>query len=167
MINTNRLLLIPIAVEHVAAICNSRAELSQLIGCTVPDSFPHFRNAFTHMLAHHHEYQSLPGTSWFFIDRAGSKLIGMGGLGDLSDGECELGYEITPEARRMGIATEGCQAIINWAFARDDVSQIIAHTLPVDGDESAGVLKKVGFAFVGDCDDPDTGEAVFRWVLKR
>ena len=149
-------------------MCNNRADLSALIGYTVPETFPHFRNAFTHMNAHHDEYGNLPGwTSWFLIDRAESKLIGMAGLGDLSGRECELGYEIIPEARRMGFATEGCQAIINWAFAQDDVNRIIAHTLPIGGEESGGVLKKIGFTFLGECEDPDTGDTVLKWSLEQ
>jgi RimJ/RimL family protein N-acetyltransferase len=167
MININRLLLIPMEPVHVDAQCISNEALTKLLGYTVPESFPLFKDAFKHIQNHHREHGKLPGwQSWFFIHRASFKLIGLGGFGDLTDGSIELGYEFVPEVRRQEFATEGAQAVISWAFSQEKVRTIDAHTLPVGTGESVGVLKKLGFAFVGNTIDSDAGD-VLKWELRR
>jgi [ribosomal protein S5]-alanine N-acetyltransferase len=55
--------------------------------------------------------------------------------------------------------------MVNHAFASDQVSAVIAHTLP-DGTASQKVLGRNGFTFVGLHDDPEDG-IVNRYELTK
>lgn len=82
-----------------------------------------------------------------------------------SDGVVEIAYGIDPAFQGRGYATEAAHALVAFAFADDRVRVVCAHTLP-DSNASTRVLKKCGFAHVGEVVDPDDG-LVWRWEMKR
>ncbi|MFJ8287318.1 GNAT family N-acetyltransferase [Streptomyces griseoluteus] len=69
--------------------------------------------------------------------------IGFHGAPD-SEGRVEIGYDLVPEARGRGYATEAVRALVDWALARDDVHQIVATVHP-DNPASERVLARTGF----------------------
>jgi RimJ/RimL family protein N-acetyltransferase len=42
----------------------------------------------------------------------------------------EIGYGIPPQFQRQGFAPEAVQRLLTWAFAKPEVNEIIAETLP-------------------------------------
>src|SRR4028119_1412411 len=113
-----------------------------------------------------------PPTDWrdyFFVHPRGRALVGNGGFtGDPDDsGVVEIGYEIAPEHRNRGFATEAARAMIGYAFAHADarVEAVVAHTL-AETNASNVVLRKAGMSFVAEVDDPEVGKA-WRWRISR
>jgi len=74
----------------------------------------------------------------------------------------EVGYGVLPGFRRQGYATEAAQGLIAHAFAHPEVALVIAETLP-DLFPSIGVLRKIGFVYVGEGSEP----GVVRYELRR
>lgn len=60
------------------------------------------------------------------------------------DGHVEIGYDLTPDARGQGYATEAVRALTEWALSRDGVHTVVAHTDP-DNTASQRVLERAGF----------------------
>src|SRR5919205_798865 len=113
-----------------------------------------------------------PPTNWrdyFFVHPRRRALVGNGGFtGDPDDsGVVEIGYEIAPEHRNRGFATEAARAMIDYAFAHADarVAAVVAHTL-AETNASNAVLRKAGMSFVAEVDDPEVGKA-WRWRISR
>ena len=77
--------------------------------------------------------------------------------------EVEIAYHTFPEFVSRGFATAMADGLYGIAKKhRGIVSRVVAHTLP-ETSASTSVLKKNGFTFMGDVDDPDDGK-VWRWV---
>lgn len=105
--------------------------------------------------------------TYFPIHKSDNILIGSGGYkGKPSvEGIVELGYEITPNYRNRGLATEMTNGLIENAFKDKRVKSIIAHTLGHEN-PSTKVLQKCGFKKVEEINDPDDG-LIWKWKLKR
>jgi [ribosomal protein S5]-alanine N-acetyltransferase len=98
----------------------------------------------------------------FFVAGNPPELVGWGGFkGPPKDGVVELGYEIAERRRGRGLATAATRAMLAEAFSTQEVTRVIAHTLP-ERNASTRVLEKAGFRFDGD--DQEDGEYVWRWV---
>jgi len=84
-------------------------------------------------------------------------VIGMGGFaGPPEDGMVEIAYAVDEAHRGKGYATEIAQALVEYAFACDEVQVVRAHTLP-DGAASKRILAKCGFRHVGEINHPEDG----------
>ena len=57
--------------------------------------------------------------------------------------EVELGWSITPERARQGIATEAARACRDWVFDTLDVDHVVSLILPTN-EPSAGVARNLG-----------------------
>jgi len=81
---------------------------------------------------------------------AGEELVGSAGFFGPPDesGTVEIGYEVAPDKRRQGYASETAAALVSWALARNDVRRVIAAPLP-DNVPSQRVLEKAGFRRIG------------------
>lgn len=76
-----------------------------------------------------------------------------------TDGTLEIGYSVSSEWRRQGIATELVARLVDHGKQLAGVKRIIAHTLP-DNQASIGVLVKNSFnQVVSD----DTEKLCFEW----
>jgi len=64
-----------------------------------------------------------------------------------SSAEPELGYRLRRDHWGMGLATEGSRALIDLAFAGDDVQRVLAETMAVHV-ASRRVMEKVGMTLV-------------------
>jgi RimJ/RimL family protein N-acetyltransferase len=94
-------------------------------------------------------------------------LIGAGGFKGLPTryGVVEIGYEIRPDYRNQGYATEFAQGLIDFAFQNEAVKVVQAHTL-AEPNASTRVLKKCGMHFVQEMYDADEG-TIWQWRVER
>jgi RimJ/RimL family protein N-acetyltransferase len=69
------------------------------------------------------------------------------------------GYSVYPALRRIGLATEGLQALLDWLFERSGVERVRA-AIPPDNAPSIRVAEKVGMQLVGRAEDPQAGEVL-------
>jgi ribosomal-protein-alanine N-acetyltransferase len=108
--------------------------------------------------------QSAWGTR-FFVAGDPPELVGWGGFkGPPRDGMVELGYEIAESRRGRGLATAAARAMLAEAFADEDVTLVVAHTLP-ERNASNRVLEKAGFAYDGEA--REGGAVVWRYSAPR
>jgi [ribosomal protein S5]-alanine N-acetyltransferase len=93
--------------------------------------------------------------------------VGNGGFVGAPDraGVVEIGYEIATEHWNRGFATETAKAMIDYAFAHEEVKAVIAHTL-AEKNASNNVLQKVGMTFIAELNNPETGK-IWRWQITR
>lgn len=100
------------------------------------------------------------GTRLFLLD-APATLVGWGGFkGPPREGGVELGYAIAPSFRRRGLASEATTLLLEEAYGDPEVDHVLAHTMPGDA-PSTGVLRRAGFAHVGEAEE--AGERVWRF----
>lgn len=104
---------------------------------------------------------SQDGDPWAFafrvVERGSDSTIGTCSFkGPPAGGVVEIAYAINPEYQGKGYATEAAQALLDFAAAREEVVNVIAHTLP-SGVASKRVLAKCGFSYVGEVVDPEDG----------
>lgn len=166
---TENLRLIAIEQVHVGALTRGKRELAKILGVTVPDGWPHFPEAFSRQAGGPRRSERRP-TEWpgyFFVHPRERALVGNGGFAGAPDdsGAVEIGYEIAPEYRNRGFATEAARAMIDHAFAHEDVGAVVAHTL-AGTNASGSVLRKAGMSFVAETDDPEVGKT-WRWRITR
>ena len=83
-------------------------------------------------------------------------LVGWGGFkGAPADGLVEVGYEIAESRRGQGLATAATEAMVAEAFRDENITAVIAHTLP-ERNASVRVLEKAGFAHDGEAEEGGT-----------
>src|SRR5919112_923111 len=169
-IRTDSLRLIAVEPFHVEALSRDKRELAEVLGVAVPDGWPQFPEAFAPPEDGGPRRSERPPTDWrdyFFVHPRRRTLVGNGGFtGDPDDsGVVEIGYEIAPEHRNRGFASEAARAMIDYAFAHADVRAVVAHSL-AETNASNAVLRKVGMSFVAEVDDPEVGKA-WRWQISR
>lgn len=92
-------------------------------------------------------------------DGDGRRVIGSAGFHGPPDdeGRVEVGYRVSAEHRRQGVATEVVRALFDWANREHGVTRFRASTAP-ENIASQGVLAKFGFRRVGVQMDEDDGE---------
>ena len=169
MIKTDNLQLIIIERIHLEALSHNKSELAAILEVTIPDSWPHFPEAFSFSDNESSE-SNPPPTNWhgyFFIQPKAKVLVGNGGFKGQPDdtGTVEIGYEIASEYWNRGFATEAVHGMIRYAFAHEEVRSVMAHTL-AEKNASNSVLQKVGMKFITEVDDPEEGK-IWRWQISR
>lgn len=151
-------------VDYLDEYERDPALLGRALGVRMPGGgYPEFPEAFAYvreLLAEH------PGQGgwwmYFFIDRAAGALVGSGGYkGPPADGLVEIGYEIAPEFRGSGYASEAARLLVTRALEHDAVQAVQAHTLPEEN-ASTAVLVKCGFVKIGTVTEVDAGD-VWQW----
>ncbi len=168
-IETENLKLIPCDKAILKAAVQGKVTLAKRLNVTIKDHWTEFGvNALQYSLARLTESEDENGW-WTYlpIHKQDNRLIGTGGYKGkpTSDGTIELGYEITPDYRNRGLATEMTKGLIDNALKDKRVNTIIAHTLGQEN-PSTKVLQKCGFEKVQEINDPDDG-LIWKWELKR
>jgi RimJ/RimL family protein N-acetyltransferase len=89
----------------------------------------------------------------------GSIVVGEIGGAFTGAGTVEIGYAVVRSHRGQGIATQAVHELIGILRQHAEVERVVAHT-PLDRPESARVVEKAGFTFVGEMDDTHEGVVV-------
>ena len=167
-LETPRLVLIPGSIESLRAELESNERLGEVIGATIPPSWPpelYDKDAINWTIRSLESGHSTADWTLYYIalKNAGGQptLIGGGGYKGQPDdtGTVEIGYAVLPEFRRRGFAREAVQGMLEFAFSDPRVTRVIAHTLR-ELIPSQGVLTTTGFDFVGPGNDPSEPDAI-------
>jgi RimJ/RimL family protein N-acetyltransferase len=174
LITTERLELVPGTPEIFRARVDDREALARFLSARVPAEWPpelYDQGAVDWTAKYLAENPDAEGWMLYFVvlrapESADGERVAVGCCGfkgkPSDDGTCEIGYGILSEFRRRGYASEAARALIDWAFAHDNVSRVVAETYP-ELTASIGVMEKNGLRFVGDGSE----ERVIRYELTR
>jgi RimJ/RimL family protein N-acetyltransferase len=170
ILSTRRLELVLATPERLRADLAGPAALAMVLAATVPENWPpelYDRGATEWSLRYAEEHPAHARWGMYYvIDPAapgGPTVVGVVGFkGQPLGGSVELGYSILTQFRRRGYATEAVGALVELAFAHEDVVSVAAQTLPELG-ASIAVLEKSGFVFAGSGTDP----GAIRYELRR
>ena len=170
ILTTERLELVRATADRLRADLAGRASLAMALAAIVPESWPpdlYDRGATEWALRYAEEHPvQLQWGMYYVIDPAapdGPAVAGIVGFkGAPQDGIVEVGYSVLPEFRRRGYATEAVAALVELAFAHDEVDRVVAETLP-ELEASIGVLVRSGFVLVGAGNEP----GAIRYELNR
>ena len=100
-----------------------------------------------------------------FIGDDPPRIVGWGGFkGPPRSGVVEIGYEIAESVHGRGLATAAAGAMLTEAFAHEEVTAVVAHTLP-ETNASNHILERLGFQHDGVRVEGD--ESVWRFVRYR
>ena len=164
---TPRLTLIAATPPLMRADLEGQAALANALGVAVPMAWPpdlYDDDAIRFSLAMLEDPANQGWTFYYVVlNAAQPTLIGLAGYkGHPRDGTVEIGYAVLADYQRRGFASEAAEALVANAFRHPAVVRVIAETLPaLDG--SKGVLRRTGFAFVGDGSEP----GIIRYALER
>ncbi|MFJ3306322.1 GNAT family N-acetyltransferase [Streptomyces sp. NPDC086549] len=88
-----------------------------------------------------------PGWGMYVLVRGEDGLVvgGMGFHGPPEDGSVEIGFDLHPDARGRGYATEALATLARWALDDTGVDTVIATTTP-ENTPSQRVMERAGFA---------------------
>ena len=102
--------------------------------------------------------------SFWAVAQPGDAAVGLCGYKGPPgpDGFVEIAYFTFPRQEGRGVATAMAGALIDTARAQG-AAAACAHTLREEN-ASVAILRKLGFALVGEAEDPDDG-TVWRWEL--
>lgn len=144
------------------------SHLATCLDIRIPKKWTEFGEApFRYVQAHLAEHpESVHWWSWLPVLISENTLVGNCGFkGAPNHGVVEIGYEVAEDYRRRGLATEMAMALIEYAFSFQEVTMILAHTLPFEN-HSVAILRKCGFRFVTEIMDPEDG-LIWRWELSK
>ena len=160
--------LVSATVDLLDAAIEDQLRLGRLLGAAIaddwagfPESLPGLRSSCA---------RGPGGGSWgtfLFVHQDPRTLVGMGGFkgGPSREGVVEIGYAIAPAFQGRGLATEAARQMVERAFADPAVRAVDAHTL-AEENPSTGILRKLGFARIGEQVDPDDGP-IWHWRVGR
>lgn len=103
---------------------------------------------------------------WPIFERTSGELIGCCGLRPRGEKQYELGFHLRPQFWGQGIAVEAANAVVVYAFDVLQAESLFAGHNPYNVN-SAKVLKKLGFTFVGEEFYAPTGMNHPSYVLKK
>jgi len=155
-------------VEILKSAIQGNEQLSKELGVTIADSWTEFGvEPLNNSLNRLNENQNQKGWCTYFpIHKKDSTLIGSSCYKDIptKEGIVEIGYEIAPDYRNKGYATEVVNGLILNAYNDKRVKLVIAHTLREEN-ASTKVLIKCGFEKTEEINDPEDG-LIWRWERK-
>ncbi|GAA4300419.1 GNAT family N-acetyltransferase [Compostibacter hankyongensis] len=165
MIVTPRLFLYACELKHYEAVLQGGDALSRLLNTEVPEKWTETPEL---VLVAFDKMKSDPSLlGWFFyfiVHQRDNRLIGTGGFKGKpsASGAVEIGYEIVPDYRDQGYATETASALIDFAFSHSEIRKVVGHTLS-EFDAAVRVLQKAGLQFVKTEGSGD----LCRWEITR
>ncbi len=151
-IRTSRLELVSGTYLMLAAELVDNRGLSEMLGCAIPDEWPPetWKDAIEQFMARLERHPELSGwLNWYLVLTDDDKrvLIGSGGFtGAPFNGEVMIGYSILEQYQRQGYGSEAVNGLVNWAFAHQSVTRIVAETL-MENKASICLLEKCGFEY--------------------
>ena len=171
-ISSERLHLVSLAPETIAALLERRSDADALVGATIPDAWPdendeRFLRLRLEDLRRDPEVQPWLVRALVLPREGGAVMGGHAGFhgppgvnGPGYGDALELGYTVFPDFRGRGYATEAAAALLGWARGRG-VERFVASVAP-ENEPSLAVVRKLGFVRTGEqWDDEDGLELVF------
>jgi ribosomal-protein-alanine N-acetyltransferase len=149
-LETKRLQLIPFTLDLKTAAMNDRAKLVEMLGVYVPEHWPgpDLAEALPFFVENMEKAPSEPVWDWIAIHRLDQGVIGgigfMGGPDE--DGVVEVGYDVVPEYRKQGYATEMARSLVAWVFQETTIKVVTASCLN-DNIGSIKVLENAGMRY--------------------
>jgi RimJ/RimL family protein N-acetyltransferase len=146
-LETKRLQLIPFTLDLKKATMNDRARLVEMLGVYIPEHWPgpDLAEDLPTFVENMEKAPSEPAWDWIAIHILDQGVIGGIGFmgGPDKDGIVEVGYDIVPEYRNQGYATEMARSLIAWAFQETGIKVVTASCLN-DNIGSIKVLENIG-----------------------
>jgi len=146
-LETKRLQLIPFTLDLKKAAMIDRARLVEMLGVYIPEHWPgpDLAEALPFFVENMEKAPSEPAWDWIAIHRLDQGVIGGIGFmgGPDKDGIVEVGYDIVPEYRKQGYATEMARSLVAWAFEETCIKIVTASCLH-DYIGSIKVLENIG-----------------------
>lgn len=103
--------------------------------------------------------------STFYIREPDGTIVGGCGFKNVPiDGRVEIGYAVSPERRRQGIASAAVAKLASTAFASGEVTEVLAQ-VAADNEASIRVVTRLRFREVGRIVEND--ELLVHFVLHR
>lgn len=148
MIETERLILIPMTYSFISKIIKDDKSIYGDMGLVINKDWPHHDlKEILYLIKLKLVLTNDPDgfESWIFIDKKNKIIVGDGGYKGKpdKDGEIEIGYLITKQFRKKGYGYEAIRALIEWGLKQDNVNVIRAVCLN-NNIPSMKLLKKVG-----------------------
>jgi RimJ/RimL family protein N-acetyltransferase/8-oxo-dGTP pyrophosphatase MutT (NUDIX family) len=166
---SSRIDLIGTPLPWLRAIAQGGDALATLSGWSVADILvPDVDRSAFDFFAGLVEQGVLPARwgSFLIQERESGEIIGSAGFtGPPNAATVEIGYSVAPAYRSRGFAREAAACLVAQAFTDVRVERVRAHTLAVEN-ASVAILRRLGFAFVCDIEDPNDG-ALWRWELPK
>ena len=168
-IETTRLTLTPCTKEILAALFEGHKALAAVLQVNIPDAWtefgePMFRFTYNRLTEAPDEINWMAYLPIYKPDNMLAGSCGYTGKPD-ANGVVEIGYEIAPHYRNIGLATELAKALIANAFNYNEVTMVQAHTL-AEENASGKVLQRCGMLRNGEVMHPEDG-LLWRWELKK
>lgn len=167
VIGSQRLLLVPLTPEALAALINSdRVAAEQALDATFPspDLVPPLMvdamGFFLDIAAAGPESAAWGARAYIALEGRG--VVGMGGFTGPPDerGSVTMGYSVFPECQRRGYASEGARVLADWALSQPGVTRVQA-TISPHNIASERVAAYAGLHRTNAMeDDPDEGPVV-------
>ena len=159
-LETNRLILHRLSGDDVDAwLAGDRRGLETRTGGRFPaklEAPPLFMEDMGSIRQGLREHEDDPTwSSWLMLARNNGAAVGIAGFSRAEDAVV-AGYSVYPALQRLGLATEGLLALVEWLFEHADVRRLRA-TIPPDNAPSARVAEKLGMELVGSDEDPQAG----------
>jgi len=163
-LETKRLQLIPFTLDLKKAAMHDRARLVEMLGVYVPEHWPgpDLAEALPFFVENMEKAPSEPAWDWIAIHRLHQGVIGgIGFMGDPDEnGVVEMGYDIVPEYRKQGYATEMARSLVAWAFQVTIIKVVTASCLD-DNIGSIKVLENAGLHRL----EPDGN--MLKWEIRK
>ena len=150
MIETDRLIIIPLKARQLKLLIEAVESLEQEFNCTymaepIEGIFKEILKE--QLLKTKEDEENFEFHSFWIILRKNDKVIV--GLADFKDvpnsyGEIEIGYGLGKQFEHNGYMTEAAKAMCNWGLKQKNVKHIIAET-DLDSEKSQKILKTIGF----------------------
>ena len=163
-LETKRLQLIPFTLNLKKAALNDRAKLVEMLGVYVPEHWPgpDLAEALPFFVENMEKAPSEPAWDWIAIHSLDQGVIGgigfMGGPDE--DGVVEVGYDIVPDYRKQGYATEMARNLVAWSFQETTIKVVTASCLD-DNIGSIKVLENAGMHRL----EPDAN--MLKWEIRK
>lgn len=146
LIHTPRLVLRPFELSDSEALFQINANPQVMKYITTPDQ----NLAQTREFLRHgplNDYQQYGYGRLACFDKSSQKLIGFCGIKYLPTlGEKDIGYRFLPEYWGQGIATEACNAVIDYTRENTQLDRLVGLALP-DNKASIHIFKKLGMHY--------------------
>jgi ribosomal-protein-alanine N-acetyltransferase len=151
LLQTQRLDLLPATIDFLKLLIAQEYHLAgKLLGVTVPEGWPYEEAPRAglpiHLEAMQEDSSELLWRIRLVVLRATRTVIGsinLKGPPEKKGGIVEIGWGVSLEYRRQGIAMQAAQAVVDWVLSQSEVRRVIA-TIPDDNLPSKKLAKRLG-----------------------